>query len=362
MRNERGALVADTLAGSWRQEPPPAALSPDQLEQISPLLLEAGSGALAWWRIRNSPLARSAIGEQLREAYRLHTLQAAVHERQLSQVVRALHGAGVEALLIKGWTAARLYAEPGLRPYGDIDVCVAPHQHGAALAALANAAPGLDVDVHRALGLNRRVVGELPSFDEALAGATQVPLAGVDALVPGPEDQLALMCVHLLSHGAWRPLWLCDVAAFVERLPDDFDWDRCLGRSPRLASWVNSTVSLAERLLDAQTSGEPIESPLPRWLERAVLKQWGSPRTYYPGELVDVSATASLRPSRAARLVRAHWVDPITATMFPRSSFNALPRLPYRVRYVAWKAARFLRRPGATSPEPARTTSSSRHG
>ena len=87
-----------------RNPRPPPALTNDELEQISALLLEAGSGALVWWRIRGSSVAGSAIGEQLREAYRLHALQVAVYERELSEVFGALQGAGVEALLVKGWT------------------------------------------------------------------------------------------------------------------------------------------------------------------------------------------------------------------------------------------------------------------
>ena len=56
-----------------------------------------GSGAVAWWRIRRSSVAGSQVGEQLRDAYRLHALQAAVHELELAQVVRALATAGIEA-------------------------------------------------------------------------------------------------------------------------------------------------------------------------------------------------------------------------------------------------------------------------
>ena len=51
----------------------------------------------------------------------------------------------------------------------------------------------------------------------------------------------------------------------------------------------------------------------------------------------------------AVRTIRAHWVDPVTASMLPASSFNGLPRLPFQLRFVAWKAGRFLRRSRATS-------------
>jgi Uncharacterised nucleotidyltransferase len=341
----RGALVAAALGGGWRENPPPPRLAGEELAEIAPLLLDGGCGALAWWRIRGSPLAASPAAAELRDAYRLHALQAEVHERELVDVARALAAAGVEALVVKGWTAARLYAEPGLRPYGDIDVCVAPKQHSAARAALADSAPRINVDLYGGLGINQRVMPDLPTFEEARDRATQVRLEEVDVPILAPEDHLTLVCVHLLSHGVWRPLWLCDVAAALERLPDDFDWGRCLGRSRRLATWVGATLTLAEQLLGAKTSRPPpLQGRTPRWLEPAVLKQWGSPRPDYPGDLIRLPVAAYFRPTQAVRVVRAHWVNPIQATMFPGASFNRVPRLPFQLRFIAWKGTRFLRR------------------
>ena len=275
----------------------------------------------------------------------MHELQAAVYERELAQIVRALEAAGIDALLVKGWTAARLYAQPGLRPYGDVDVCVAPEQHDAAQAVLAKSAPAINVDLHTGLAINSGFARDLPSYEDARAHASHGRLEGVDVLMLAPEEQLSLLCVHLLTHGAWRPLWLCDIAAAVERLTDDFDWDRCLGRSRRLATWVSSTVTLAERLLGARPSSAlPVPARTPPWLEPAVLKQWSSPRPEYPLDLVDLPSGSFFRPSRAVRVVRAHWVDPIMATMQPGASFNRLPRFLFQLRFVAWKTGRFLRR------------------
>src|SRR5438094_10301599 len=115
---EHGNLVASTLAGSWRHKPPPLQLRPAELPEVIPLLLAAGAAGLGWWRVRGSELSRSLDAFQLRQGYRLHTLQAALHERELARVLTALRAAGIDPLLAKGWAEARLYAEPGLRPYG----------------------------------------------------------------------------------------------------------------------------------------------------------------------------------------------------------------------------------------------------
>jgi hypothetical protein len=337
-------LVAAAVGGAWQPDPPPPRLSAAELESVAPLLVDAGCGALAWWRIRGAPIAASRVGEEFREAYRAHALQGALNERELYRVVRALDAAGIDALIVKGWAAARQYAEPGLRPYGDIDVCVAPEQHDTAHVAVTEAGLMTIVDLHRGLAINSGVARDLPSFDEAWRRAVPAQVGDAEIRILAPEDHLSLLCVHLLNHGAWRPLWLCDIAAALECLPEDFDWNLCVGRSRRLATWVAATVGLAERLLGAQPrKPPPSRSVPPRWLERAVLKQWGSPRPEYPTDLVGLPARAYLRPSTAARVMRAHWVDPVMATMQPGASLNALPRPLFQLRFVAWKAGRFLR-------------------
>ena len=131
-----GRLVARVLAGAWCQSPPPVELSAGELAAIGPLLLGSGAGALAWWRIRGSALGTTPAALELREAYRLHSLEAALHERSIKTIVALLRSAGVEPVLVKGWAVARLYPEAGLRPYGDIDLCVRPEQYRQAAALL----------------------------------------------------------------------------------------------------------------------------------------------------------------------------------------------------------------------------------
>ena len=47
-----------------------------------------------------------------------------MHEVRLREVVTILHEAGIEVLVSKGWSIARLYPQAGLRPYGDLDLHV----------------------------------------------------------------------------------------------------------------------------------------------------------------------------------------------------------------------------------------------
>ena len=56
----------------------------------------------------------------------------------------------MKPLLAKGWAVARLYPEPGLRPYGDTDLYLRSEEYDAAVTALRN--PDTlrgPVDLHR---------------------------------------------------------------------------------------------------------------------------------------------------------------------------------------------------------------------
>src|SRR5260221_5318718 len=147
---ERGRLIAKVLAGSWRGSPAPLELSTAQLDVVAPMLLTTGAGALGWRRIGNSNLRSSPRGLELEQAYRLHALQSAINERNVASALRLLRSAGIDPILVKGWAAARLYPDSGLRPHGDMDLCVAPEQYQGAKSALEKALNRTyQVDLHR---------------------------------------------------------------------------------------------------------------------------------------------------------------------------------------------------------------------
>jgi len=294
--------------------------------------MRSQAGALAWWRIRHSGLRFAPIAQQLEQAYRFYFLQVALHERSLKQVIRMFRSYGVEPLLLKGWAIARHYPDPGLRPYCDFDLCVLPGQFDDATAALKNSkSPAWNVDLHPGFG----------KFYERQAsdifGRSQlVSLDDVDVRVPSAEDHLRFLCMHLLRHGAARPLWLCDLAVLLEDRPADFDWDRCLSGSRRQLDWIACALGLAHQLLGADVEGTPIArraKKLPSWLVPAVLKTWGI-QTVTRGQVV-----AYLRhPVRVLRgllnELPRHWPNPIEATITLKGPFNELPRLPFQVGHV----------------------------
>ena len=339
----RGRLVATALAGAWRPSPPPLEITARDLDDVAPLLLGSGAGALGWWRVRHSDLGASPVAANLQEAYRLLTLEDALHERTIKKVVTLVRSTGVEPLLIKGWVSARLYAERALRPYGDIDLCVRPGQFGAAREALSSPeAKECWVDLHQ-----KFTELEERSLEELYARSQLVELDDVRVRVMGPEDHFALLAIHWLKHGAWRPLWLCDVGAALESLPANFDWELCLGRNPRRANWITCVIVLAHQLLDADISQVPAQQRaknLPKWLIKTVLKQWGTPYAVTQEAMKHYApmATYLRHPSGVLRGLLDRWPNPIQVTIDFRAPLNEFPRLPLQLGDCFSRAAKFL--------------------
>jgi hypothetical protein len=347
-----GSLVAKALAGSWRNTPPPFELSEEELIQISPMLLGSGAGALGWWRVRDSVLNKSSTARDLQQAYRIQALYASVYENEIKEAVGLLRSAQIEPVLVKGWAVARVYPEKGLRPYGDLDICVPPEQYEDAKKIFLN--PEVRkycVDLHE--GFSR-----LDHLDkeELLARSRSVKLDDVEVRILAPEDHLRILCLHLLKHGAFRPLWLCDIAALVESRPTEFNWDICLSGNRRQKDWVACAVGLAHRLLGLAVDDTPVaarSSRLPSWLISQVLKQWESPyptlhppMSYFPPLLTYVRG----RPGGLQALGK-RWPDPIEATVRMNGPFNGFPRLPFQLGYCLVRAAKFC----ATLPAVLRT-------
>jgi hypothetical protein len=331
MEDSPGLLLAAFLKGIWRQRPCPVPLSEGDLGRLTPLLLQSGAGGLGWHRLRQTTLCLLPTAIELRQAYRFHALRAALYEQAVQRYVAALQSVRVEALLFKGWAIARLYPEPALRPYGDIDLVVAPGQHAAAAAVLRQVRwADCYVDLHRSLGWMSD-----HAWDALYERAHSVSLQGVEVHTLAPEDHLVLLCRHFLRHNAWRPLWLCDIAAAVEARPADFDWERCLGSNRRRADWVACTLGLAAQLLGAQVADTPVASRaghLPSWLKPAVLRQWD--RCFNPGQwgsIVKHVASHWRQPRHLARYARQRWDMPVAATMALRGPLNEFPRSPFQL-------------------------------
>lgn len=336
-----GETIAAVLFTAWRSEPTalPEAVA-RQLSDVAPKLLDTGCGALGWWRLRGSGPFADEDAAGLRQAYRLHALEAVRHEQTIQHVLSHFNQAGLFPIVFKGWTLTGFYARPCLRPYGDIDILVAPGDEAAARSVLAGLAP----ELRQQVDLDMRVLGRfLPdrSFEALWARATRKAVGEAHYTALSPEDHLRLVCLHQLDHGGWRPLWLTDVAAFVEGLPSDFDWSRCLEGNARLSDGVVALLALAEELLGARLPDGAPRRPAPAWFREAVLRGWANGFRAPPASLY---ALRQLGWRRGSAALRARWPDPISATLHLRAPFRGIPRLMLQLAECGRRAALFLHR------------------
>lgn len=337
-------LLAKLLARSWRCEsPPPLDISPQDLADVLPLLVGSGASALVFRRLRGSGIEGSAPYEELRQATRLQTLQAAIHEESIASAFRVARAEGAEPILLKGWAVARLYPESWLRPAGDLDLLFRPVERARAEAALR--AP--DCGVFSVVDLKHSAFDSLTGreWEGLYERSESIQLAGESVRVLGRDDQFRYLCEHLWKHSAYRPIWLCDVAAALESRGPGFDWEQCLDGNKLIINRVGCAVGMACRLLGAEAGDLPNEvlsvKP-PEWLVTEVLKQWESPCTedHLPEELMAISLK---HPSRVIPALLARWPDPIRASVGTRTYFDNRIRLPKQLTFFTAQATRFLR-------------------
>jgi len=266
-----------------------------------------------------------------------------IQEEQIEKLFRLLRAASVDAILAKGWAAAGFYTNRDLRPCGDIDICVRPLDFR--MAQEVSRRP----EARDCLVYLHKHFTEISnrSIEEIFARSIVVQLGPEQIRLLGPEDHLALLCIHFLKHGAWRPLWLCDIAAALESLPATFDWDIFLGCVRRRRAWIACAIGLAHRLLGARIKHLPLkaeQTEVPAWLIKGVLEQWSSlfPADHLPIQPAPVMA-GNLRTGRnIIKGVIERWPDPITATFNLGGNFNNIPRLPYQLADFTVLTTRYL--------------------
>ncbi len=341
-----GRFIARGIRTAWRETPEPLAEEVGRgLNVLAPRLLDAGCGGLGWWAVRNTPWAEDPSAALLRQGFRLHALEAARHRLALETVLTSFNRVGLEPIAFKGWTIAHLYAHPALRPFGDIDLLVDVGDEPAARRAIATLPSALQPLVD----LDMRVLGRfLPdrTFEELVGRASRETVGAAQCRVLAPEDHLRLICLHQLDHGGWRPLWLCDVAAFVERLPLGFQWAQCLKGNPRLSDSVVALLCLAEELLGARLPPEVPRRPAPAWFRNATLRGWAGGFQKPPESLYKLHR---LGWKRALAALAARWPDPITATLHLRAPFRWVPRWLVQTAECGRRAVAFLGRSWSAS-------------
>lgn len=370
----RSHPVGALLAGSWRARPVPASIPAASLATSLPVLTSTGASGLAWNRIkRDARLSATGPAEALRRHAQALVLETARHETALGCLIERLDGIGIAPVLFKGRAAAQHYAQPHLRPMGDVDLCAHPGRFDDTARFLRSCgfrarSAGAGAGNGRTLLLaspedwpGRRLLVDLHErLDKFFLGPVEAVFARSRTLrlgerivpVPAAEDQLRIAAIHFLRDGGWRPLSLCDVAALLESLPPPFDWELCLGPDRRRRRWIACTFELAHALLGADLGAVPAAHrvpDMPSWLSRTVLRAWNKPFARHRPRLAFSSVLRHDRSSLPADAL-ARWPNGIRASIELGAAFTWLPRWPYQFLFFAKGMARFALRASRAGP------------
>jgi hypothetical protein len=336
------AYFAATLSKSWVESPPPdLSLSEAELDQVAPLLYQSGGAGLGWWRIRDSDLRETPSGEMLHQAFRLLALQSAIHESKIRKVFTVLRSVNVEPILIKGWADGAGLSSAGAKTVWRYRSYFATARHQTAIAAAKEDLRDCQLDFHALpLELADR------SIEELFARSQLVVCADQQIRILSPEDHFALLAIHLLKHGAWRPLWLCDLAVLLES-SSNFDWNLCLGRDPRHENWILAATGLAQTLLNASMGDKEIGARaerVPVWLKQQVLKQWETPFAAMQSPFTHPTPIGFnlQRPRGLWSDLARRWPNPIVATISVKGTFGTRRRTRYEFGNWLLRAARVL--------------------
>ncbi len=255
--------------------------------------------------IRATPDQRAEAGRRHEEALALDL----VLERLLTETSSMLADAGIAHRALKGPVVARtLYAEPGLRSFGDVDVLVAADQFDEAVALLAAMGgrpryreprtrftsrfgkgvcvvtrDGLELDVHRVFvaGPFGLAIDPYDLFEDPCT----IVVGGVEVPVPGPDLTFLHVCYHAaLGDRAPRYSTLRDIAEFL--CTTSVDVDHVLSLAER---WRGRAVLQRALLLTCSYLPIDVPQPLRDWadsyrpdaFERAALAVYVSPDATY---------------------------------------------------------------------------------
>ncbi len=318
--------LASTLRHSWRAAPTP-------LAHLDPRIIEpaivGGAGALLARRVDAATDLPDAQRLVLRDLVRHQTLEAARFEHGLEARLLALAEVGIRPILVKGWSIARQYPAKGLRHYSDLDLVVTKGERARAGEVLSRFEHDrLAVDLH--VG-----VPHVRGRDAAALSARLRPVAlgAAEVVTLGDEDHLWLLALHALGHGAWRPVWLCDLALLIENVA--LDWDYLFAGPSRDVATVKVALLLARDALGADAPAPFTDERLPSWTLPALYASWNEgARAYTP--LTTLPAAGALWSE-----ARRRWPNPIRATAWARGPWNEWPRAPLQLFDSLRRAARF---------------------
>src|SRR5690349_2263296 len=217
------------------------------------------------------------IKESLLDRWRAQNFLTLRLTAELFRLLESLGRQGIQSLVIKGPVlAARSYADPSTRTYGDLDLLVRQRDIRHATELM------LESGYEAAVSLNAIDTGKIPGqylfskpdskllvelhndrtlryFPRSLpieaffARQVRVHLDGHEVPAPCVEDELVLICVHGAKHLWERLSWIADVAGLVSS-QTNIDWQRAASTAKAVRSehLLHTGLRLAVDVLQAK--------------------------------------------------------------------------------------------------------------
>ncbi len=250
-------LDGPAAVAAWKEWS--ASVDLDHLGDDSYCLLPLMAGALERRGIADPGMGR------LKGVYRRTWYDNTLRFHSAAAVLRALHDAGIETMLLKGAALTlRYYRDAGLRPMDDFDILVPTRQGPRALDVLKGLAWTPNAEVACKTEVEALAIGHAYPFlnarDQAIdlhwhvfyqrvhlaadsglwAAANPIVLSGVPTLTLTPADQLLHVCVHGTERLGWSRdrepnlRWVPDAMMILRNAGEELDWDRLLAQARRL--------------------------------------------------------------------------------------------------------------------------------
>jgi hypothetical protein len=336
-QTELGRLIVRAHYQAWRADAPPLDLSIDELAAILPNLIKSGSAGLVWPKVQPVRERYGALAFALEAAYNSIPEYNDRAQEAIAAVVGRLNDAGIESILVKGWSMSRLYPSPAIRPAGDIDLVVHKNEYAFARAIINDSTKppfGIDVDLK-----HPGIWKECPGGD-FWSRSRQVRVGSASVTVLCPEDTLRTQCFHYWKHRGMRLLWVCDVALGLELSDVHLEWDRILSGTRFDLDRIRSLLAAAQQILGVSADNWPpalAQMQPPAWLKPALLEQWANADGYANEALAALKAN----PAGVVRIFTDRASGPIQATVHLRAPFNHFPRFPIQLASYALKLAEY---------------------
>lgn len=325
--------------GAWREDPGKIEIQLDEFPALLGNLLRDGGAGVLWPRIRHRRSEYGAVGEIIERTYNQYADNLNEFRSQLVTLLSSMSEAGIEAVLVKGWSISSRYAAPQIRRPGDIDIIVPTEQHKKAqeiACRLRKEGATFSVDLYSDEEWIAK--GTCPSSDFR-QHLQYVDCEGIRVPTLGSADALRHVCVHAIHHlqeflGSTFPIWLCDIGVLIENPTTEIDWDRVLGSDDSQTQQVSIAIALARDLVGLNPGYLPpcLQTfYLPDWAISSVQERWAEP-IWSVGRAVDQRGVVGA--------IRGLWPSKLNAALNCNISLDRRYYLPYQlwtfVRRMTW--------------------------